>query len=306
MKINNMWEMGHDNWIKYGWGSGLSKEYSSGAKLHIDFSNYNTPEKILSPSEAAIDAVYKIAENYPGPYTLMCSGGVDSQTMILSWLASGVPFEIMSIRYISDNIFFNEHDLVALSDMAKLHRLTINYQDLDIVSFLENDLTQFNNVSDFGSPQFATHAKFSDFVPSGTILYSGNVLGHNYAQINSYYALGGHRHAINIETKYKKIIPFFLLHTPDLAYSFLNNPEILDPNIFPIQCPPLQKFNGFEKIKEYYDKYFDRITVAQKLKAVNYSGLIVSSRVFDLLFRYPHYTDGKISGGRKFILKRVL
>ena len=300
-----MWEMGHNNWIRYGWGPELSKKYTMGSKLHIDFTNFNTPEKILSPVEAAIDAVHKIAENYPGPYTLMCSGGIDSQTMILSWLASGIPFQIMAVRYISENIFFNEHDLRTLPELAKLHGLTINYQDLDIISFLENDLTQFNNASDFGSPQFATHAKFSDFVPSGTILYSGNVLSDKHAQI-SYYGLSGHRHAINIETEYKKIIPFFLLHTPDLAYSFLANPEIQDPYIFPIQYPPVKKFNGFEKIKEYYDKYSDRITTAQKIKAVNYSGSRVSTRVFDLLFRYPYYTDGKISGGKKFILKREL
>jgi hypothetical protein len=300
-----MWEMGHNNWIKYGWGPELSSDYSRGKELRIDFTNFNNPEKILSPSEAAIDAVNKIAANYPEPYTLMCSGGVDSQTMILSWLASGIPFEIMSVRYISENIFFNEHDLRTLPDLAKLHGLTINYQDLDIVSFLENDLDKSNNETDFGSPQFATHAKFSDFVSSGTILYSGNVLGPNYAQI-TYYGLSLHRHAINIETEYKKIIPFFLLHTPDLAYSFLNNPKIQDPHIFPIQYTPVKKFNGFEKIKKYYDKYFDRITVAQKLKAVNYSNIKASGSVFDLLFRYPHYTDGKISGGQKFILKRVL
>ncbi len=300
-----MWEMGHNNWIKYGWGSELSKKYTKGSKLHIDFTNFNTPEKILSPSEAAIDAVHKIAENYPAPYTLMCSGGVDSQTMILSWLASGIPFQIMAVRYISDNIFFNEHDLRTLPDLAELHGLTINYQDFDLISFLENNLTQFNNISDFGSPQFATHAKFSDFVPSGTILYSGNVLSKNLAQID-YYSLGGHRHAINIDSEHKKIIPFFLLHTPDLAYSFLNNPKIQDPYIFPIHIQPVKKFNGFEKIKEYYDKYFDRITVPQKIKAVNYGGFVVSSRVFDLLFRYPYYTSGINSGNTKLILKRVL
>ena len=296
--------MGHNNWIRYGWGPELSLNMQNPAdRLHVDFTNFDNPKTILSPSEAAIDAVHKIVENYPAPYTLMCSGGVDSQTMILSWLAAGVPFEIMSVRYISDNIFFNEHDLVALSGMAKLHGLTINYQDLDLISFLENELSEINKLTEAGSPQIATHIKFSDFVPKGTILYSGNVL-HNQSTQLGYYGFSLHRHAINSETKTKKIIPFFLLHTPDLAYSFLNNPEIIDPNIFPIQCPPEQKFNGFEKIKEYYDKYFEQVTSAHKLKGAGYPSI----RVFDLLFRYPYYTFGKVGKGKrtKFLIKKVL
>jgi len=300
-----MWEMGHDNWIKYGWGPELSSDYSRGKELHMDFTN-NNPEKILSPSEAAIDAVHKIAKTHPAPYTLMCSGGVDSQTMILSWLAAGVPFQIMSFRYISENIFFNEHDLITLECLSKLYGLEINYQDLDIISFLENELDKINQLTDCGSPQFATHIKFFDFVPNGTIIYSGNVLQQNRALL-TYVGLSIHRNAINIASETKKIIPFFLLHTSDLAYCFLNNPQInpiLNPNIFPITCQPVQKFNGFEKIKEYYDKYSKRVTTQHKLKGACYP----SSRVFDLLFRYPYYTYGKMAPGKpnKFILKRIL
>lgn len=294
--------MGHDNWIKYGWGPELSSDYSLGKELRIDFTNFNNPKKILSPSEAAIDAVHKIAETYPAPYTLMCSGGRDSQTMILSWLAAGVPFQIMSFRYISENIFFNEHDLIALECLSKLYDLEINYQDLDIISFLENELDKINQLTDCGSPQLATHIKFSDFVPNGTIIYSGNVLLENRA-LMGYVGLSIHRNAINIASETKKIIPFFLLHTPDLAYCLLNNTQI-DPDIFPLTCTPVQKFTGFEKIKEYYDKYSNRVTAQHKLKSACYP----SSRVFDLLFRYPYYTHGKMALGKpiKYIIKRVL
>ena len=118
-----------------------------------------------------------------------------------------------------------------------------------------------------------------------------------------YVGLSIHRNAINIASETKKIIPFFLLHTPDLAYSFINNKQ-LDPDIFPLTCTPVRKFNGFEKIKEYYDKYSKRVTTQHKLKSACYP----SSRVFDLLFRYPYYTYGKMSQGKptKYILKRVL
>jgi hypothetical protein len=299
-----MWELGHNNWIKYGWGPELSSSMENPLdRLHVDFTNFDNTKTILSPSESAIDAVYKIVENYPAPYTLMCSGGRDSQTMILSWLAAGVPFEIMSVRYISDNIFFNEYDLITLEGLSKLHGLNIIYQDLDIISFLENELSEINKLTEVGSPQYATHIKFSDFVPIGTILYSGNTLGADHAQLG-YHGFGLHRHAINIETETKKIIPFFFLHTPDLAYSALNNRKIKDDNIFPIVHRPADKFNGFEKIKEYYDKYFKRVTPAHKLKGAGYP----STRVFDLLFRYPYYAYGKVGKGKtiEFIIKRVL
>ena len=299
-----MWQMGHNNWIKYGWGPELSLTMKSPLDIfHMDFTNFDNPKSILSPSEAAIDAVQKIVKSYPAPYTLMCSGGRDSQNMILSWLAADIPFEIMSVRYISDNIFFNEYDLVALDGLAKLHNLTIKYQDLDIISFLENELDEINRLTEVGSPQYATHIKFTDFVPDGTILYSGNVLQSNSAQMG-YYGFGVHRHAINIDSQNKKVIPCFFLHTPELAYSFLYNPNITDPDIFPLVYTPVEKFNGFEKIKEYYDKYSNRVTPAHKLKAAGYP----SARVFDLLFRYPYYTYGKVGKGKppKFLIKRVL
>ena len=180
-----MWQLGHENWIKYGWGTKLSSvKETETTKFHMDFTSYEIPDNPYSPFEAAVDAVHKIVATYPAPYTLMCSGGVDSQSMILAWIESKVPFQIMTFRYISENTFFNDYDLSELDRLADIHGLTINYQDLDIVSFLENNLREYAEIAECASPHFCTHMKFADFVPSGTILYSGNTLSRKNASIS--------------------------------------------------------------------------------------------------------------------------
>ena len=297
-----MWQLGHDNWIKYGWGPELKfNQIDPETEFQIDFSSCKISNS--TPLEAAIDAVKKIVENYPAPYTLMCSGGVDSQAMILAWLASGYPFEIMSFRYISENIFFNDYDLVELDKLAESHHLTINYQDLDIISFLENSLRPLAIKIDCSSPQFCTHMKFADFVPIGTLIYSGNVLS-NVGAALSYSMLGMHRYSIEIETENKKIIPFFFLHTPDLAYSFISN-KLSDKEYVKAGFQvifPHKKYNGFEKIKEYYDKYTRRVSSLDKLRYADRP----SKRVFDQLFRYPYFTPSKDMKKTTFILKSIL
>jgi len=299
-----MWQLGHNNWIKYGWGNELNSiKDSETTKFHIDFSGHDNIEKLYLPFAAAVDAVHKIAETYPSPYTLMCTGGVDSQSMILAWIESKVPFEIVSFRYISENIFFNDYDLVELDKLAEFHGLTVNYKEFDIISFLENDLVEIAKSTDCTSPHFCTHMKFTDSVTNGTILFSGNALHKNGAQI-TYDMLALHRYAIKIENTNKKIIPFFFLHTPELAYSFINNNLNIKDYIkggFTVISPP-QKYTGFEKIKDYYDKYTRRVTSKQKLLYAR----LPSARVFDYLFRYSFYASGKEMKKPTFILKNIL
>lgn len=300
-----MWKFGHNNWIKYGWG----EEHSMTPKnprvsLHIDFSECTRQLVLMTPIESAIDAVNKIISSYPAPYTLMCSGGVDSQAMIYAWCQSGAPFEIISVRYVSDGVFFNEYDLVCLGEVVKQHNVAINYKDIDVISFLENELQLVAATIDCSSPQICTHARFTDFVGSGTVIYSGNTLNLGGAML-SYPLLGLHRHSLLTSSETKRIIPFFFLHTPDLAYSLVDNMisgkmgSRYEGGGFEI-IQPIRKYNGFEQLKEYYDKYSDRVTPFHKLRFANKP----SNRVFDLLFRYPYHSLGKEGNLTEFNLRK--
>ena len=288
-----MMQLGAEDWIKYGWGLELLDKYTKGDQLYIDLTGAEVAgHKSQTPMLSGIEAVHRIVKNYPGPYTLMCSGGVDSQAMIWTWHLAGVPFEIVSVRYISDGIFFNEYDLVALSDFSRRNGFTIHFKDFDLVPFLETGLAGVSSMNDCSSPHFCTYIKMSEMVETGTVLFSGNYF--DWADDNaymSYSALGMQRYAARARSTNRALIPFFMMHDPEFAMAFtplirsINIPkeEVYTAAGIPI-IRPEKKFNGFEKIKEHYDKYTERVRPRDKLLYANKA----SRRVFDMLFRYPY------------------
>ena len=305
-----MFKMGTGNWIKYGWGDSLKEEWSPDESLTMDYTEFDISKLSSDPISAAIEAVEEISKTYPGPYTLMCSGGVDSQAMIWAWHKAGVPFNIVSIRYISDGIFFNQHDLVQLDEFCSKYNFTVNYKDFDLINFLEVDLSEIALKYECASPQFCTHIKMSTLVEQGTIIYSGNYIMPTIVPIG-YSLLGLQRYA---EAENVKLIPCFFLHNPKLAHSFLNiiydntspgNYDKPQPQYkiyqiagFPVIRQP-EKFNGFENIKKYYDKYFNRVKPIDRLKFASKP----SKRVFDLLFRYPYEGAGKCKSSNPSVQK---
>jgi hypothetical protein len=288
-----MWQLGSDNWISYGYGPSLSSDKSvTNDDIYIDFSKYEIPPTHVPAQDAAVIAVNDIINSYPGPYTLMCSGGVDSQSMIWCWVLSKVPFNIVSVRYVSNGVCFNEYDLEGLGVFAEANNLTVTYVDFDIINFLENDLVEISKKYDCNSPQFCTHIKMSECVTEGTLMFSGNYI--NRAFGISYTMLGLHRYAIAARTLTRAIIPSFFLHNPILAFSFTYNvpysverpADVYKSACFPV-IPPVKKYNGFEQIKNYYDKYTARVSGRTKLMYASKP----SNRIFDLLFRYPLHSS---------------
>ena len=86
-----------------------------------------------------------------------------------------------------------------------------------------------------------------------------------------------------------------LLHDPVLASSFesfangkLEPAEVYTSAGFPL-VSPVRKFNGFEKAKEFFDRYHAEIPYFHRLQ---YSAK-PSARAFDLLFRHPYEGIGR-------------
>jgi hypothetical protein len=301
-----MWRMGSNDWIKYGWGDELKTEWFPDDILIMDYTSFDISNLPNNAIAAAIETVEEIVKTYPAPYTLMCSGGIDSQAMIWAWHKANVPFEIVSVRYISNGIFFNEHDLEQLIEFCNKYNFNIIYKDFDLINFLEVNLPEIANKYDCHSPQFCTHIKMSEVIEHGTILYGGNFITPGISYV-FYSALGLHRYDTISKTKTRRVIPFFFLHNPKLAHAFLDiildsetpinkyntRYEIYQAAGFPV-ISQKEKFNGFEKIKEYYDKYFNRVKPIDKLRFASKP----SKRTFDLLFRYPFEGSGKCKASR--------
>lgn len=279
------------DWINFGWGPKLSKSFSSSENYHIDFTNANYSSRKIS--DVCIDAINNICNQYPPPYNLMVSGGIDSQAMIWCWKQTSVPFEIVTIRYIDQHgTVLNSHDIDNITKFSLLYDIKPQYIDFDIINFLENNLLDYAIKYQCTSPQITTYMCMSEMINNGTIVFSGDFLP--YAATYSYTIFGLKRYA---DTTKRNIIPFFLLYDSELSTiltRYTNTHEdMLTNDAYHIKVnamkkigipiiPQERKFSGFEKVKELYDARFDLVSVKDRLK---YSSM-PSKRIFDIVFRY--------------------
>lgn len=245
--------------------------------------------KAMQPLDAALLTVQHIVDNYPAPYTLMVSGGIDSQAMLWAWHQSGQPFTALSGRYNTD---MNAHDHVQLLEFAEHHNITVDFLDLDLLDFFANEYSTWADKYQCDSPQICAHMRIASAVTAGTVILSGNFLEKTHPAL-TYAILGMKRYA---EQSGQSMVPFFFLETPELAYSFIS---ILDSSNsaaayqrrveaywsagFPVG-PQCRKYTGFEKYKDYYDQLGHLVPVTDRLEFVGKP----SDRVFDQLLRYPY------------------
>lgn len=276
--------------------------------FYFDFKNRKNI--VLKPIEAALYTIEQIKKTHPPPYTLYLSGGVDSQAMLYAWHISGEKFNTFSAVY--DNKF-NDHDLLALKTFADLHKIKINYYHFDVIDFLENHHDNYANAFICGSPQITTFIRLAELTTEGTVIMSGNfITGSTGIPDNNNWSLWHYAKRMK-----KNIVPYFFLETEDLTYSFRDNDyvnKMLEnkkvPDIgyynkvllyqsygFPI-LPQPEKYNGFEKIKDWYDDNCPRkISSIEKMHKLPGQ---TSTRNFDVLFRNKY--EAKFSKYKYVIL----
>lgn len=241
---------------------------------------------------AALDTISDIENTYPKPFTLFCSGGVDSQAMAYAWKLSGVKHEIKLFEYTDcNNIVYNDHDLQTFYTFAKKHQIVFNTVKFNYFNFLDNELLEYAKKYDCASPQINAYIKMSELVGVGTVIFSGNYWNNFYNQLPfNYDVLGLYRFSKTLINF--KVVPFFFLHDATLACGFSPTPyksndsytrkyTIYQFNGFPV-IPQEQKYSGFEKIKDYFDDKKHLITYKDKLRFLNKS----SQRIFDIKYRY--------------------
>ena len=86
--------------------------------------------------EIAVDVVTKISKRYPPPYTLMMSGGIDSQSMLWCWLQTDIPFNVTTVRYTDyDGNILNEHDVSNMENVSELYGVPVNYINFNLINF---------------------------------------------------------------------------------------------------------------------------------------------------------------------------
>lgn len=256
----------------------------------IDVKNYGHDYVLTIPEkknnyknvfDASLENIKYICDNYPPPYTLFVSGGIDSQAMLYLWNKSNVPYTALSVRY---NKNLNSHDLDTLHLFSRCHNIQINYLDFDITNFLETEYFQYIENFRCGSPHICSYMKFTDFVKKGTSIFSGNFLGRNTNNFFTQNVFGLYRYAV---TTKKSIVPFFLSETKNMAYALEEQYKTKEENYIYNGIPIIKQeknFTGFEKIKELYDSD-TRITMSRKEIVFSRPKNQKSERKFDIIFR---------------------
>lgn len=241
---------------------------------------------------ASLSTINCISSNYTKPFTLMCSGGVDSQAMAYTWKQSNVEHNIVLFEF--TNIrgeIFNKHDLETFIDFAKVHNIKYKIKRFNYFNFLKKDLYMYAKKYDCASPQITFMIRLIETIGKGTIILSGNFwpeLRTSFMPF-TYDTLALDRFSKSV--KNFQVIPFFFLHDPELAFGFtyptingdiyVKRYKTYQHNGFPV-IPQEQKYSGFEKIKDHFDNKKHLISYKDRLRFLNKP----SQRIFDIKYRY--------------------
>ena len=284
-----------------GWGPEFSPHFSIDKNLYIDLRNITpSPKKLI---DIVVDAVIKVTEQFPPPYNLMISGGADSQAMLWCWHKSGIPFNVITVKYLNnDGQILNSHDIDNVNNIKEVYGIDVTYLDFYLIHFLENNMKDYAVKYQCTSPQITTYMRMSELITEGTVLFSGDflktMLGYTYT------ILGLKRYA---DMSKRNLVPFFLLYTPELAsamdlfyvnsvpndviqqftsdkekmFDYYKKTQAMIKMGIPI-IPQFTKFSGFEKVKDLYDNRTDLVNTTDRIKYTNKP----SNRFFDIIFRY--------------------
>jgi hypothetical protein len=237
--------------------------------------NVNITEEMLDIAySATLEENCKLAVmNLPssvGSRPAVClSGGIDSQTVVDTFLYAGVTPEVVIFNFLDDH---NIHDVSHAIKFCESRNITPRLIDLDVIRFLNNQLYDFATKYKISSPQFAVHLYLAGKLKD--LGYTSAIFGGNNL---TQYANGGWYTPKKEETdwcKYSQEINFpiigsFWLQDWRLSLMatiymprFINNDDQYCYNA-KIQgyktmgydvIPQEQKYNGFETIKKYYEE----------------------------------------------------
>lgn len=237
--------------------------------------NVNITEEMLEiANSATLEENCKLAVmNLPssvGSRPAVClSGGIDSQTVVDTFLYAGVTPEVVIFNFLDDH---NIHDVSHAIKFCESRNITPRLIDLDVIRFLNNQLYDFATKYKISSPQFAVHlylaGKLKDLGYTCAI-FGGNNLT-QYTD-NSWYT------PTKEETdwcKYSQAINFPIigsfwlqdwrlslmatLFTPYVSTTDASHRY--QAKIFSYKTmgydviPQEQKYNGFETVKKYYEE----------------------------------------------------
>jgi len=171
-------------------------------------------------------AAAELYEKHGDKLILCLSGGVDSETVLNSFIANGIKPKVAVIRYERNN---NLHDInYAFRALAKNYISPIVI-DVNVETFFKNDLLKFSEISKCSSPQVNLLMYYANKLDGIPVLGTGeNFLTRKYGELEVY-DLECQKET-NLYTFFQSIkrecIPAFFQYTPAQMVSFLQKESI--------------------------------------------------------------------------------
>lgn len=233
-----------------------------------------TEEMLEIANSATLEENCKLAVmNLPssvGSRPAVClSGGIDSQTVVDTFLYAGVTPGVVIFNFLDDH---NIHDVSHAIKFCESRNITPRLIDLDVIRFLNNQLYDFATKYKISSPQFAVHlymaGKLKDLGYTSAI-FGGNNLT-QYTDKSWYTPTKEETDWCNYsrEINFPIIGSFWLqdwrlslmatLYTPYVSITDVSHRY--QSKIFSYRTmgydviPQEQKYNGFENVKKYYEE----------------------------------------------------
>lgn len=215
---------------------------------------------------------------------LAFSGGIDSQAMIQCFIEAGIKFDVFILTFTDD---MNSQDVDHARLFAEKHNFKLNEIELDIISFLTRDSYEMGIEYKCTSPQFASHYVMYDKIREmgytgiccGGTAFAKSLegWGPTLSAAQSNYVEYSKKHSFPVLGNFLGYDPYLCwaiaLQTPSFDSSWKiglepNNDYLGQQHLrylakvegyrntgFDI-IPQETKFNGFEKVKEYFAKLY--------------------------------------------------
>jgi len=297
-QIRPKFQYSKNNHYRWGWGSGddwynlpdLNKRYK------VSFGRLTRRPR--SFRQECIVAARELADQFTKPLYIGLSGGLDSQVACLAFREAGIEFTPAIVK-MSDGL--NAHDIAGAHAFCRKFRLVPMIFELDVHDFYSRGIEKY--VKAFGLTNTLTVVQLwlSERVEGAFVMAGGDFTLSRVWSANEGMRLGTLGHAeyptpileYLMRTGREGCTKFFCW-SPELIYSYLDDPvvrsframqsaifgseimpkkeyakywiQVVKPLFYHRNWPeliPRTKYTGFENLKEFNDRAYERFVVPQ-------------------------------------------
>lgn len=284
-----MFEYSENNYIKFGYNNSdyYCRRNSKDDIWIVDHGKCS--HKPSSFKDECIIAAKKIYDSTDLPINIMFSGGIDGEVAIRSFLQARIPFQVFIMRFNDD---LNLHDMSFAIIFCERNNIKYTLVDLNLITFLENEGYKYAEQTQSWHPTMLPIMWLTDQVDGLPIITSGEITLKK--QISDDYIAGVSQyeksqwdmcckeliHSFSLHFIYqdRPAIPKFFEYTPEILYSFLSDPIVIDLvndkihgklgllsskyNIYAnyYDLAFRNKYTGFEKLQEIEAVYENKLT----------------------------------------------